>query len=109
MQSRPLESSWGPNGRLLKAVEGLLRALGRLLGGSWEALGRLLEASKRHLGPKTEIVRIFNDFLKKKKLKFWGAILATFEHQKSYFWGSKSVSKTKPILKTFWHRFWDDF
>ena len=48
----------GPNGRLLKAVEGLLRALGRLLAGSWEALSKLLEASKRHLGPKTVIARI---------------------------------------------------
>ena len=60
-----MESSWGPEGRLLKAVESLLRALGRLLGGSWEALGRLLEASKRHLRPKTVIARIFRRFLKK--------------------------------------------
>ena len=50
VQSRLLESSWGPNGRLLKAVEGLLKALGRLLAGSCEALGRLLEPSRRHLG-----------------------------------------------------------
>ena len=35
------------------------------LGGSWEGLGRLLEASKRHLGPKTVIARIFGRFLKK--------------------------------------------
>ena len=46
-------------------MESLLRALGRLLGGSWEALGRLLEASKRHLRPKTVIARIFKRFLKK--------------------------------------------
>ena len=59
-----MEFSWGPEGRLLKAVESLLRALGQLLGGSWEALGRLLEASKRHLGPKTVIARIFKRFLK---------------------------------------------
>ena len=76
-------SSWGPTGRLLKAVEGLLRALGRLLGGSWEALGRLSEAFKRHLGPKTVIAIIFKRFLTKNR-NFWGAILATFEHQKSY-------------------------
>ena len=25
------------------------------------------------------------------------------------FGGSKRASKTKPILKAFWHRFWDDF
>ena len=56
-----MESSWGPDGRLLKAVEGLLKALGA----SWEALGRLLEASKRHLRPKTVIARIFKRFLKK--------------------------------------------
>ena len=57
----------------------LLRALGRLLrgswaalggswvalGGSWEGLGGLLEASKRHLGPKTVRARIFGRFLKK--------------------------------------------
>ena len=49
----------GAHRRLLKAAEGLLRALGRLLGGSWEALGRLLEAFKRHLGPKTVIARIY--------------------------------------------------
>ena len=49
-----------------------MRALGRLLGGSWvalggswEGLGRLLEASKRHLGPKAVIVIIFGRFLKK--------------------------------------------
>ena len=35
------------------------------LGRSWEGLGRLLEASKRHLGPKTAIGRIFGRFLKK--------------------------------------------
>ena len=57
-----MEFSWGPKGRLLKAVENLLRALGQLLGGSWEALGRLLEASKRHLGPKTVITSILDDF-----------------------------------------------
>ena len=64
---------WGLHGDFLKAFRCLLKALGWLLGGSREALGRLLEASKRHLGPKTR--------------KFWGAILATFEHQKSYFLG----------------------
>ena len=48
----------GADGRLLKAVESLLGALGRLLVGSWEAFGRLLEASKRHLGPKTVIAKI---------------------------------------------------
>ena len=79
-----MESSCGPHGKLLKAVEGFLRALRRLLGGSGQALGRLLEASKRHLGPKTVIVIIFRRFLKK---KIWGGILATFEHQKSYFLG----------------------
>ena len=59
-------------GRLLGASEtvfgwswGFLRALERLLGGSWEALGRLLEASKRHLGPKAVIGSIFGRFLKK--------------------------------------------
>ena len=46
-------------------MESLLRALGRLLGGSWEALGRLFEASKRHLRPKTVIARILKRFLKK--------------------------------------------
>ena len=47
-----MEFSWGPDGRLLKAVEGLLKALGaswealgRLLGGSWWALGGFQEAS----------------------------------------------------------------
>ena len=53
------------HGGFLKALGCFLRALGRLLGGSWEALGRLLEASKRHLGPKTVIARIFGRFLKK--------------------------------------------
>ena len=56
-----------------------MRALGRLLGGSWavlggswvalggfwEGLGGFLEASKRHLGPKTVRARIFGRFLKK--------------------------------------------
>ena len=42
-----------------------LRALEGLLGGAREAPGRLLEASKRHLGPKTVIGRIFGRFLKK--------------------------------------------
>ena len=73
-----LEGSWVP-------LEGFWRPLRRLLGGSWEALGRLLEASKRHLGPKTVIASIFKRFFEKKNRKFWGAILATFEHQKSYF------------------------
>ena len=50
---------------LLKGSWVLLRVLERLLGGSREALGRLLEASKRHLGPKTVIARIFRQFLKK--------------------------------------------
>ena len=71
-------------GRLLGASEtvfgwswGLLRALERLLGGSWQALGRLLEASKRHLGPKTVIGTIFRRFLQK-NWKFWASILGTF-------------------------------
>ena len=62
-------------GRLLGASEtvfgwswGLLRALERLLGGSWEALGRLLEASKRHLGPKTVIASIFGRFKEKSEI-----------------------------------------
>ena len=54
---------WGPSWRLhgsfLKALGCLLRALGALLGGSWEALGMFLEASKRHLGPKTVVARIY--------------------------------------------------
>ena len=57
-------------------LEGSGAAPGRLLGGSWEALGRLLEASKRHLRPKTVIARKSKRFLK--KMKIWGAILATF-------------------------------
>ena len=47
LQSRLLESSWGLHGWLLKGVEGLLRAPGRLLDGSWAALGRLLGGSWR--------------------------------------------------------------
>ena len=57
----------------------LLRALGRLLrgswaalggswvalGGSWEGLGGIWEASKRHLGPKTVIASIFGRLSKK--------------------------------------------
>jgi len=44
-----------------EALGWLLEALGRVL----QALGRLLEASKRHLGPKTVIARIFVRFFKK--------------------------------------------
>ena len=47
-----MESSWAPDGSLLKAVEGLVKAvgasweaLGRLLGGSWWALGGFQGAS----------------------------------------------------------------
>ena len=57
----------------MSGVRCLLRALGRLLGGSWaalggscvalggswEGLGSLLEASKRHLGTKTVNAMIF--------------------------------------------------
>ena len=46
----------------------LWRASWGLWDGSWEALGRLLEASKRHLGPKTVIARIFRRFLKKSEI-----------------------------------------
>ena len=67
----------------MSGVRCLLRALGRLLGGSWvalegswEGLGGFCEASKRHLGPKTITARIFERFLKKNR-KFWGSILAT--------------------------------
>ena len=105
---RPLESSWGPNGRLLKAVEGLLRALGRLLGGSWEALGRLLEASKRHLGPKTVIASIFGRFLKKIG-NFGRPSWRRFNIKIRIFWVSKRVSKIKLIFKAFWHSFWRRF
>ena len=45
LQSRLLESSWGLNGRRSKAAEDLLRALGRLLGGSWHAFAVFQEAS----------------------------------------------------------------
>ena len=55
---RLLEGSW-----LL--LEGSGTLVGRLWDASWKALGRLLEASKRHLGPKTVIARIFGRFLKK--------------------------------------------
>ena len=72
------------HGRLLGASEtvfgwswGLLRALERLLGGSWEGLGRVLEASKKHLGPRTAIASIFGRF-KKKTRKFRASILGTF-------------------------------
>ena len=89
-------------------MESLLRALGRLLGGSWEALGRLLEASKRHLRPKTVIARIFKRFLKKIQ-RFWGAVLATFEHQKSYFLrfqaGIKDEADLEGVLASILGRF----
>ncbi len=52
----------GAHGRLYQGVEGLLRALGRLLAGSWEALGKLVEASKGHLGPKTVMATICRRF-----------------------------------------------
>ena len=45
-----------------------------LLGSSWEALGGF----KRHLGPQTEIARIFRRFLKKKKTEC--------SIYKSFFW-----------------------
>ena len=90
-------------------LEGSGAALGRLLGGSWEALGRLLEASKRHLGPKTVIARIFRRFLKKKNGKFGEPSWQRFNIQNRICWGSKRVSKIIPILKAFWHRFLDDF
>ena len=100
----------------------LLRALGRLLrgswaalggswvalGGSWEGLGGLLEASKRHLGPKTVRARIFCRFFKKIG-NFGGPSWRRFNIKNRIFWGSKRVSKIKLIFKAFWHRFWDDF
>ena len=56
----------------MSGVRCLLRALGRLLGGSWvalggswEGLGGFWEASKRYLGPKTVRARILTRFLKK--------------------------------------------
>ena len=59
----------------MSGVRCLLRALGRLLGGSWvalgaswEGLGSLWEASKRHLGPKAVRARIFGRFLKKNEI-----------------------------------------
>ena len=100
----------------------LLRALGRLLrgswaalggswvalGGSWEGLGGLLEASKRHLGPKTVRARIFYRFFKKIG-NFGRPSWRRFNIKNRIFWGSKRVSKIKLIFKAFWHRFWDDF
>ena len=92
----------------MKALGCLLRALERLLGGSQEALGRHLEASKRHLGPKTVIARIFGRFLKKIG-NFGRPSWRRFNFKNRIFWGSKRVSNIKLILKAFWHRFWDDF
>ena len=63
-----MDASWELLRRLLGALGCLLRALERLLGGSWKALGRLLEASKRHLGPKTVIAGKFGRFLKKSEI-----------------------------------------
>ena len=63
-----MDASWELLRRLLGALGCLLRALERLLGGSREAPGRFLEASKRHLGPKTVIARIFVRFLKKSEI-----------------------------------------
>ena len=81
-----MESSCGPHGKLLKAVEGFLRALRRLLGGSGQALGRLLEASKRHLGPKTVIARICRRFLK--KIEILGSHLGDVLISKIVFFGA---------------------
>ena len=100
----------------------LLRALGRLLrgswaalggswvalGGSWEALGGFLEASKRHLGPKTVRARIFLRFFEKIG-NFGRPSWRRFNIKNRIFWGSKRASKIKLIFKAFWHRFWDDF
>ena len=85
-----------------------LRALERLLGGSWEALGRLLKASKRHLGPKTVIASIFGRFLKKIR-NFGRPSWRRFNIKNRIFEGSKRVSNIKLILQAFLHRFWDDF
>ena len=51
----PLGDCVGASWRLLSASWGPWDA-------SWEALGRLLEASKRHLGPKPVIAKIFIGF-----------------------------------------------
>ena len=98
------EAAWSS----LKALWCFLRALERPLGGSREALGRLLEASKRHLGPQTVKGRIFGRFLKKIG-NFGRPSWRRFNFKNRIFWGSKRVSNIKLILKTFWHRFWDDF
>ena len=99
----------------MSGVRCLLRALGRLLGGSWvalggswEGLGGLWEASKRHLGPKTVRSMIFIRFLKKIG-NFGDPSWRRFNIKNRIFWGSKRVSKIKLIFKAFWHRFWDDF
>ena len=85
-------------------MDGSWEALGRLLG----ALGRLLEAFKRHLGPKTVIARSLGRFLNKNQ-KLLGAILATFEHQKSYFLrfqaGIKDEADLEGVLASILGRF----
>ena len=73
-------------GRVSGACWSLLRALGRVLAGSWEALGRLLEASKRHLRPRTVMARVGRRVLRKKS-KIWGGILASFSEGKLYILG----------------------
>ena len=73
---------------------------GGLLAGSWEALGQLLEASKKHHGPKIGIVTIFEGFLE--KMKFWGSILATFEHPKSEFWGFQEGIQDRADYEGVW-------
>ena len=98
----------GAHGRLYQDVEGLLRALGWFLGGSWEALGKLVEASKRRLGPKTVMATIFRRFFKRIG-NFGEPSWRRFNVRNRIFWGSKRVAKTKLILKAFWHRIWDDF
>ena len=51
-------------GRLLRGSWAALGGSWVALGGSWQALGGFLEASKRHLGPRTVRARIFGRFLK---------------------------------------------
>ena len=54
-----------PSETFLEAAWGLLEGFWLPPEGPWTALGRLLMASKRHLGPKAVIARIFGRFLKK--------------------------------------------
>ena len=79
LQTSLLQTSWESKGRLLKALEGLLRAQGRLWRGS---LGGFQKAS----GTKGSIINDFWTIFQKNR-KFRGSILEAFYVQKSYFLG----------------------